>query len=89
MDIILQALILLILFFVIFILYKILQSQLKCPYLSIVGKIARVTEDINPEGMIKCEGELWKAISEQDIKSNEYVIITKVFLQGRVRVRKI
>jgi len=40
-----------------------------------VGKDGIALTDISPEGQIKVEGEIWKAISDEEIKEGEKVII--------------
>lgn len=89
MNTTLQILLIFVLAGIVFVLYKILQAQSKCPYLSMIGKIGVVTDRIDPIGTIKCEGELWQAISSEVIEIGVYVIVTKVLLRGKLRVRKL
>ncbi len=46
----------------------------------LIGLNGKVTEDINPHksGFIKVKGEIWKAISEENISKGETVEILKI-----------
>lgn len=46
----------------------------------LIGLNGKVTEDINPHksGFIKVKGEIWKAISEENISKGEIVEILKI-----------
>ena len=45
-----------------------------------IGAVGRVVEDLDPEGMIKVRGELWKAVSKtgETIKADEKVRVVKM-----------
>ena len=47
---------------------------------ALIGSLAVVTEDISPNkaGKVKIEGEIWLAVSQDDIKVNENAKIVSV-----------
>jgi membrane-bound ClpP family serine protease len=45
----------------------------------LIGKTVEVKEDLNPEGVVFLEGELWQAVSESGfIPASENVVITRI-----------
>ncbi len=66
--------------FLLFALYKVLQARREKPYLQqIIGGKAEATEPIGPgkRGHVRYDGELWRAVSEEEIKEEEEVYILK------------
>ena len=68
--------------FGIFVIFAIIQGQrrkLTAGVEEMVGKTAVAQTSLNPNGMVRAEGEIWAAIAEEEgIKPGEEVIITKV-----------
>lgn len=60
-------------------------------YEGLIGQIGKVSEDLNPEGMIFVEGAFWKAVSlDGDIAKDEKVKVVE-FVEGDLclKVRKV
>jgi membrane-bound serine protease (ClpP class) len=70
--------------------YKVLKVRRKEPIIwTIVGKKGRALDDIGPnkEGFVIVEGEYWLAVSDEEIKKDEAIIV--VAKEGhKLRVRK-
>lgn len=63
--------------------YRAAVAQLRRPALgaeAFIGKVAEVVEDLAPEGMVKLEGELWKAeaLGAISIRAGSRVVVEKV-----------
>lgn len=64
--------------FLLFALYKVLEARREKPYLQqIIGGVAEAVEPFGPgeKGHVRYDGELWRAVSQENIKSEEKVYI--------------
>ncbi len=61
-----------------FVIYKVVQAKRRKPtYFTMVGKVGKAVDDISAgsEGFVIVEGEYWKAISRDDVKKGDTVIV--------------
>ncbi len=64
--------------FLLFAIYKVLQARREKPYLQrVIGGKAEATEPIGPgkKGHVRYDGELWRAVSDEEIEAEEEVYI--------------
>lgn len=45
---------------------------------ALIGKEAQAVEPLNPEGLVRIEGELWLAIADEKVRKGERLIVKKV-----------
>ncbi len=65
--------------FIVQLIWKAHKRRVATGYEDIVGHAAEVRTDLNPEGLVFLEGELWTAVSESgQIKAGEEVKVSRV-----------
>ncbi|MEM1628148.1 MAG: NfeD family protein [Desulfurococcaceae archaeon] len=71
--------------------YKVVEVKRKKPIqYTPVGKIGRAVESLEPGkiGFIKVEGEYWRAISDENIQADEYVVVIDIRDDGVLIVKR-
>ncbi len=61
-----------------FVIYKVVQAKRRRPtYFTMAGKVGKAVDDIpaGGEGFVIVEGEYWKAVSKDDIKKGDAVVV--------------